>query len=74
MCTFFEENNWQGKTVIPFCTHAGSGLANTVSTLRSVCVGATVLDGLAVAGTTAQNDNNASRNAVRNWLSQLKII
>lgn len=69
--TFIESQNWNGKTVIPFCTHAGSGLSGTVNTLKNVCSGATVLDGLAIQGTTAQNDRDAANKAVTEWLSTL---
>ena len=31
---FLESYDFSGKTIVPFCTHAGSGLANTVSTIR----------------------------------------
>ena len=27
--TFLEKHNWSGKTVVPFCTHEGSGLSKT---------------------------------------------
>ena len=27
--TFIEKHDWNGKTVIPFCTHEGSGLSGT---------------------------------------------
>lgn len=69
--TFLESYDFTGKTIIPFCTHAGSGLSGTVSSIRSACTGATVLDGLAVAGTTAQNNQTAARQSVNNWLDAL---
>ena len=72
--TFIESKDWSGKTVIPFCTHAGSGLSGTVSTLRNKCNGATVLEGLAIAGTTAQNNRAQSTNSVENWLNRLGLI
>ena len=31
--TFIEKHSWQGKTVIPFCTHEGSGLPGTENRL-----------------------------------------
>ena len=71
--TFIESQNWNGKTVIPFCTHAGSGLSNTVNTLKSKCTGATVLDGFAIAGTIAQNSQTQARQSVTNWLNGLAI-
>ena len=72
--TFIESHDWSGKTVIPFCTHAGSGLSGTVSTLRSKLTGATVLNGLAIAGTTAQNDRTASDKAVKDFLTNAGLI
>ena len=67
--TFLESYNFAGKTIIPFCTHGGSGLAGTVGSIQAACSGAAVLDGLAIAGTTAQNDPEDARDAVRMWLS-----
>ena len=67
--TFLESYDFTDKTIIPFCTHAGSGLAGTVSSIQAVCGGAAVLDGLAITGTTAQNDPEDASDAVRTWLS-----
>ena len=53
--TFIEKHDWKGKTVVPFCTHEGSGLSGTEQKLKEACQGATVLKGLAVRGATAQN-------------------
>lgn len=69
--TFIEKHDWQGKTVIPFCTHEGSGLSATENKLKSACKGATVLKGLAVRGATAQNKRDQARQSVKNWLSKL---
>lgn len=71
--TFIEKHNWQGKTVIPFCTHEGSGLGGTAAKLAQACVGATVLNGLAVRGKTAQNSREEARKAVTAWLSSLQF-
>lgn len=67
--TFLESQNWAGKTIRPFSTHAGSGLASSESTLRSLCASATVAEGMTIAGATAQNDAAAVDSAVTNWLS-----
>lgn len=69
--TFIEKHDWQGKTVIPFCTHEGSGLSATENKSKSACKGATVLKGLAVRGATAQNKREQARQSVKNWLSKL---
>lgn len=70
MClyTFLEAHDWSGKEVHPFCTHAGSGLAGTESSIQSACSGASVGRGLSIAGTTAQNSRDEARSAVETWL------
>ena len=71
--TFLENYDFTGKTVIPFCTHAGSGLSDTVQTLKNKLTGATVLDGLAITGTTAQNSQGEAKQAVLDWLKTLGV-
>ena len=68
--TFLESYDFNGKTIIPFCTHAGSGFASTVGSIQAACSGATVLDGLAIAGTTAQSDREAARELVAEFLKE----
>lgn len=50
MFTFFDKYSLNGKTIIPFVTHEGSGLANTVNDLRRIYPAAKVLDGFAIFG------------------------
>ena len=68
---FLESYDFDGKTVIPFCTHGGSGLASTERTIGGIISGATMQKGLAVAGTTAQNNQNSAKSAVDEWLAEL---
>ena len=42
---FIEKHNWSGKTVIPFCTHEGSGNAGTYERLKLKMPGATLEGG-----------------------------
>lgn len=74
MCvyTFLEQHDWQGKIIIPFCTHEGSGLSDTENLLRAACRGASVLNGLAVRGSVAQNEREKARKQVLEWLKRLK--
>ncbi len=71
MYTAIESLDWNGKTVAPFNTHAGSGDAGMFSKLRSLCAGATVLEGLSIAGTVAQNDREEAKAEVDTWLSEI---
>lgn len=73
MClyTFIEAHDWNGKTVIPFCTHEGSGLAGTESKIKTACKGATVLKGLAVQGKVAQTNRTTAKKNVQDWLQKI---
>lgn len=70
--TFLEKHDWNGKTVVPFCTHEGSGLSSTERYISETCKGATVAKGLAVRGETAQNNREEARKSVENWLATIK--
>ena len=69
--TAVEALDWNGKTISPFNTHAGSGEAGMFSTLASKCSGATVTDGLTMSGETAQNDRPSAESGVDSWLASL---
>ena len=64
--TFLESYNFSGKTIIPFCTHEGSGLGNSERDIRKLCPNANVLPGIAIRGGSAKNAGNS----VKSWLSQ----
>ena len=72
--TFLENHDFTGKTVIPFNTHEGSGQSGTQRTIESLCSGATVIDGLAVRGNTAQNDRTGMEQAVSEWLGGMDFF
>ena len=72
--TFIEKHRWAGKTVIPFCTHEGSGLSGTEKYVANACKGAKVEKGLAVRGAMAQNKQEQAKKAVAQWLEQLGIV
>lgn len=69
--TFIEKHSWVGKTVIPFCTHEGSGLSGTERKLKDACKGATISEGLAVKGTTAQNSQPQALKIVQTWVKKV---
>ena len=66
--TFVEGLDWNGKTVYPFTTHAGSGLSSIPRTLGNICNGATIADGFTISGTDAQNAQDKAKEAVIEWL------
>lgn len=64
---FLESYDFSGKTVIPFCTHGGSGLSGTESTIADI-TGAEMMDGFDIAGEAAQNQRDKASEAVTEWL------
>ena len=67
--SFLESYDLSGKTIVPFCTHGGSGLSDTESTVADI-TGGTMKDGLAIPGTTAQNDRDTAKSEVTQWLRE----
>lgn len=70
MYTFLESVKWQGKTLIPFCTHEGSGFGSSLRTLKRICKGASLKTGLDMYGSTAQNERDNAKNQVERWLKK----
>lgn len=62
--TFLEAFDFANKTILPFCTHEGSGLSGTERDIARVCSKATVLAGLAIHGA----DVSRSLPQVKQWI------
>lgn len=71
MYTYIESNDFSGKTLVPFSTHAGSGLAGFDEKLESACPGAEIAEGLAIRGSDAQEKPEKVHDSVENWLLEL---
>lgn len=68
--TFLENNDFDGKTVIPFCTHGGSGLAGTPSTIAEKLDNADViLNGFELY----RSDMESAPEEVDSWLSDIGV-
>lgn len=67
--TFLSQYDFSGKTIVPFCTHGGSGQGQTIAEISKLCPKSTVLDGIAVWGKDAKN----AQNEVYEWLRRIKI-
>lgn len=70
MTTFTEQLDFSGKTVVPFTTHAMSGLGTTARDYAKSCRGAKFADGLAVKG----EEVGQADDAVQTWLRQLGLL
>jgi flavodoxin len=51
--TFLSEYDFSGKTIVPFCTHEGSGLGRSEQDIKKLCPIVTVLNGIAIHGADA---------------------
>ena len=71
MFTFFKKhaNDLKGKTVIPFTTHEGSGLASCVDDVKKAFPGANVQKGFSIYG----HEVRTERTKVEKWLKSLGI-
>jgi flavodoxin len=68
--TFLEEYDFNGKTVVPFSTHGGSGFSNTIRTIARLEPRATVItNGFTVSRNTVGN----AENDVRTWVRRLNL-
>ena len=72
--TFLESYDFAGKTIVPFCTHEGSGLGTTAGNIAAVCPDAEILDGLSIRGSVAQNSQEEAAEAVADWLGQTGFL
>lgn len=62
--TFLESHDFSGKTILPFCTHEGSGMGHSAADIQAACPKATVERGLAITGGKVQR----AEKDIRNWL------
>ena len=67
---FLESYDFTGKTVIPFNTHEGSGQSGTQSRIAAAIPDATVANGLAIRGDTAQNNTASAKSSVEKWITE----
>jgi len=63
------EYDFSGKTIVPFCTHEGSGPGRSVSDISKLCPKSTLLDGVAIWG----RDAKSAQNEVSEWLHKIKM-
>lgn len=66
--TFLEQYDFAGKTIIPFCTHEGSGMGNSENEIKKLCADARVLKGLPIRGGSVQN----AEDDIAEWLKEIE--
>ena len=64
MFTALKGLDYNSKIITPFTTHEGSGLSSVPRQLKEICVGAEVLEGIAVIGSEVNN----SKTLIEEWI------
>ncbi len=64
--TFLESYDFSGKTIIPFCTHEGSGMGG-LSDIQLLCPNSKVDRGIAIKGSAVHGADSI----IKNWIEKL---
>lgn len=69
MYSFFEEYDFGGKTIIPFCTSGGSAFSDAIDEIKNAEPDAEVLDGLHIGGSSI----SGAQDRVEEWVDGLGL-
>lgn len=64
--SFLEEYDFTGKTILPFCTHEGSGMGGSERDIKKLCPNAMILTGLAIRGGSVKSADSS----LKTWISK----
>ena len=67
LCTFVESYDFSGKTIVPFCTSASSGVGSSATNLEKLTSGADWLDGKRFSG-------GESAETIMDWVNGLNLL
>ncbi len=68
--TFLDSYDFRGKTLLPLCTHEGSGLGHSERDIQRLCPGAKVLKGLAIQGSQVRR----AEKEIEAWLKRASLL
>ncbi|HOW86109.1 MAG TPA: flavodoxin [Candidatus Aminicenantes bacterium] len=68
--TFLESYDFSGKTIVPFCTHEGSGMGQSEQEIIKACPKATIMEGIAIRGASASSADPR----LSSWIGKLGIL
>lgn len=70
VATFLTSYDLSGKTIAPFVTHGGGGMAQCADDVAALCPNSTVLPGLAINGSAVKT----AQEQVKKWLREIKVV
>lgn len=65
--TFLSKNNFEGKTIVPFCTHGGGGASSTYTDMQKLAPKATITEGY------TSYEKTANKNDIVKWINSLNL-
>lgn len=68
--SFLEAYDWEGKTLVPFCTSGGSGFGRSLDQLPDSAPGAAIAEGLHVSGSSV----DGASEEIASWIDSLSLI
>ena len=68
--SILEKYDLSGKTILPFCTHEGSGMGRSEADLKRLCPGAVIQNGLAIRGAAVSGARREIEDWIRGGLSE----
>ena len=67
LCTFLESYNFDGVTIVPFCTSGSSGIGGSLEDLQTLAPDTQWLDGQRFSG-------SESESAVASWVESMELL
>jgi flavodoxin len=68
--TFLDKFDFTGKTILPLCTHEGSGMGGSERDIAKAAKGAALKKGLPIKGSSV----NSAKPQVEKWLKESGVI
>jgi flavodoxin len=68
--TFLESYDFSGKTILPLCTHEGSGMGSSELDIKKLCPDAKLQKGLAIRGGSVKNAGKD----IETWLKKNDLL
>jgi flavodoxin len=69
IASFLEEYDFSGKIIVPFCSHGGGRLGQSVSAIAKLCPKSTILEALSVH----HNGGASLKSDISKWLDKVGI-
>lgn len=67
--SFLSAHDFSGKTIVPFITHGGYGVGNSLSVIRKAAPNAEIIEGFVMQG----EQERKTMEAVKEWLGGLEV-